>query len=247
MVDQISKLRVIIDEKKSAKQNMAIDESLVLNFEENNLPILRLYHWENSYTLGVSQKTDEYIFKEYNQNFAKRITGGGVLFHGHDISYSLVLPTTLFNGYSIKESYENICTFIINFYKNLDLNVCYAKEDERIKLSKSAYCQVGFEAYDILVNGQKIGGNAQRRTKKAIFQHGSIPLVSVQNCNTYKNEIGMSLEDVGIHLEFEEAKKLLIQSFERTFNVKTEYTNLTTKESLMVEKLLKDKYDYANK
>ena len=29
---------------------------------------------------------------------------------------------------------------------------------------------------DILVNGRKIGGNAQRRLRHAIFQHGSIPL-----------------------------------------------------------------------
>ena len=41
----------------------------------------------------------------------KRITGGGVLFHGHDISYSLLLSNDEFTGLSVKQSYEKICQF----------------------------------------------------------------------------------------------------------------------------------------
>ncbi len=47
---------------------------------------------------------------------------------------------------------------------------------------KTPICYAGREIFDILVrrwpeNYGKIGGNAQRRFRKVIFQHGSIPIV----------------------------------------------------------------------
>ena len=89
----------------------------------------------------------------------------------------------------------------------------YAKDLQDINLSKSAYCQEGFEPYDILVDGKKIGGNAQRRSKDTIFQHGSI---SIDN-STYS--MGNSLEDLGVKISFKQAKELLVKSFSKSFNV----------------------------
>ncbi|RXJ63751.1 ligase [Halarcobacter anaerophilus] len=243
-MNQKSKFRVILSDKNSSKKNMAIDESLLLCYEKNDLPILRLYLWDsNSVTIGISQKVEEYDF----ENIAKRITGGGVLFHGQDISYSLVIPVELLSGFNIKESYEKICEFLLNFYKKLGLNVCYAKDNETVKLFKSEYCQVGFEAYDILIDGQKIGGNAQRRTKKAIFQHGSIPITSVEKSNTFSDKIGISLEDIGKEITFNEAKDYLIESFENSFNVELIFSQLTKEEETLVNRLLKEKYEYSTK
>ncbi|WP_321315435.1 biotin/lipoate A/B protein ligase family protein [Halarcobacter sp.] len=244
MINEHTKFRVIISEKNSSKVNMATDEALLLSLKDNDLPILRLYTWdENSVTIGISQKVENYDFN----NIAKRITGGGVLFHGHDVSYSLILPVNLLKGFNIKESYEKICLFILDFYKKLGLEVCYAKDNLNIQLSKSEYCQVGFEAYDILVNGQKIGGNAQRRTKKAIFQHGSIPVTSVKKGNTIDNKIGISLEDIGKNIDFETVQNKLTQSFEDTFNVELEFTQLTKEEENLKNNLLKEKYDNGSK
>lgn len=226
---------------------MAIDESLLKNFKENDLPIIRFYTWEeDSITIGISQDALKYdFFDNKKNNIAKRITGGGVLFHGHDLSYSLVIPTSYLSGLSIKESYEKICTFLLTFYKKLNLNVCYAKDDENITLSKSEFCQVGFEAYDLLIDGKKIGGNAQRRTKKAIFQHGSIPLYAPKG-NTFDEKIGLSLKDLGINLDQNDAIKLLSDSFKETFELELIKSELTIEENKMKNDLLKDKYDYVN-
>ena len=245
MIDIESKFRVIVTNTKNAKENMAIDDALLSNYKEGDLPILRLYTWnKDSLTIGVSQNFSTYTFiKNPDKNAAKRITGGGILFHGHDVSYSLVIPTQLLKDFNIKESYENICSFILKFYNNLGLDVCYAKDDKNVQLSKSEYCQVGFEAYDILVNGKKIGGNAQRRTKKAIFQHGSIPINRIKD----DEKFGNSLEDVNIDLTFDEAIKLLIASFNESFDVKLVNSKLTTEEEKTRLLLLKDKYDYADK
>jgi len=246
MLQEKSYFRVINDKKLNAKENMATDEALLSLFEEKLPAILRLYSWEKSFTIGLSQKFENYpITSLYKGNYAKRITGGGVLFHGHDLSYSLVIPTKLLDGLNIKESYEKICLFILKFYKKIGLDAKYVKDCNTIELSKNEYCQVGFEAYDILIDGKKIGGNAQRRTKKAIFQHGSIPLFK-DNDKNFDGKIGYTLEDFNIKLDYEEAKKLLIESFEEVFNVEITHSELTKNEKEKKNTLLKEKYDYSN-
>ena len=247
LIDRKSKFRVVISQQGSSKENMSIDEALLKCFKENDLPILRLYTWnKDSLTIGISQQPSDYKFLDKtSEKIAKRITGGGVLFHGHDLSYSLVIPPKLLNNYNIKESYEFICSFILEFYRKLDLNVCYAKDDENITLSKSEYCQVGFEAYDILVNGKKIGGNAQRRTKKAIFQHGSIP-IKVTKSNKFDEKIGLSLEDINVNIDFKNAIELMVKSFEDSFEVEVITSSLTKEEENFKNNLLKEKYDYTN-
>ena len=199
--------------KLSAKANMDFDKSLVENFDDT--PIFRLYSWEkDSFTIGRFQKIEDISdIKKFGNNYAKRITGGGLLLHGYDISYSILLPINLLSSKNVKQSYEYICSFILNFYKKLGLHVEYAKDID-LNLSKSFFCQEGFEAYDMVCEGKKVGGNAQKRTKSLIFQHGSIPL------KIDKREFsGCSLEEFGIYLHETEAKELLKQSFVETFGI----------------------------
>ncbi|MFX4154067.1 lipoate--protein ligase family protein [Aliarcobacter butzleri] len=219
---------MIISQNLSSNDNTNIDKALFKAFENGSLPILRLYSWQKSVTFGAGQNPSDYenLLKEYKNNFSKRITGGGVLFHGHDISYSLVLPSTFIDNRSVKETYELICSFILEFYSNLGLKASFAKDIKSIVLSKSPFCQVGFEAYDIIVNGRKIGGNAQKRAKNVIFQHGSIPIKSIKNDEKY----GASLEDFSINLDFDEAINKLKEAFEKTFNAQLLESQLNEKE-----------------
>jgi lipoate-protein ligase A len=234
--------RLILSDKSSAKINMATDEALALSYSKNDTPIFRLYSWEKSFTLGISQKISDYEYlKEYNHNYAKRMTGGGVLFHGHDLSYSLILPVTYLEDMNVKESYEKICSFLLEFYKSVGLNAIYVKDDEKLQLSKSQFCQVGFEAYDIVIDGIKIGGNAQRRTKNFIFQHGSIPIEKRDSRIQEQSEIGHGLNDFNINLSYEEVKKLVMQAFEKTFEITLRKSLLYNKEEEKLSLLLKDK------
>lgn len=230
--------RFITTNNKSALYNMSFDKTLVNSFKEHEKPTLRFYTWEKSFTVGISQDTTQYSKKypEFNNNCAKRITGGGALFHGQDLSYSLIVPTHYLEGLSVKESYETICTFLLNFYKDLGLDAKYAKDDETINLSKSEYCQVGFEAYDIIVNGLKIGGNAQKRSKNFIFQHGSIPLYKAGD----RVELGNCLEDFDIKISYDHAMIKLQKAFEETFEVTLIKSILNNKENTYLEKLLEE-------
>ncbi|PHS37223.1 MAG: ligase [Sulfurovum sp.] len=214
---------LITSQRLSAKENMHMDKELFESFKASDMPIFRVYAWEESFTYGVSQKINSIKnlnhLSKYKQNYAQRITGGGILFHGNDISYSLIIPTSYVKNLSVKQSYELVCNFLMEFYRSLGLNPVYAKDLEEIHLSKSDYCQEGFEPYDILVNGKKIGGNAQRRSKDTIFQHGSIGI------DNSMYSMGNSLEDLGVKISFEEARILLLKSFENTFSVVFEQNN----------------------
>ncbi len=88
--------------------------------------------------------------------------------------------------------------------------------------SKTDFCFAGREAYDILINGKKIGGNAQKRKRNIIFQHGSIPI----NLNTesikkyFKNPLNdieqniVSLNSVS-NINTNELKKIIKRNFEK--------------------------------
>ena len=233
------KYRLILTNNNSAKMNMAIDKALTISYEKDDTPILRLYTWENSFTVGLGQDLEHYndLKNLYKNNCSKRITGGGVLFHGHDISYSLILSNSELGNLNVKQSYEKICQFLLEFYKQLGLNPSFVKDSEYIKLKKNEFCQVGFEAYDIIINGNKIGGNAQKRNKKLIFQHGSIPVYKTKD----DKKMGMSLEDFNINLNFEDTQNGLIKAFEDSFDAKLILSQLTQTETENLKKILECK------
>ena len=207
----ITNWRFIDTPELCAKENMEFDKSLL----ELGEPTFRLYTWKkNSFTLGRSQKEDN--IEKFGSDWARRETGGGLLLHGCDVSYSIIIPTKLLDNKSVKESYEYLCSFLLNFYKKLGLHVKYAK-DINVELSKSFFCQKGFEPYDMIIKNKKIGGNAQRRTKTTILQHGSIPLKKDS-----REYAGYSLEEFGMNISQKESKELLKKSFEKSFGVKFE-------------------------
>lgn len=209
----------------SAKENMRIDHMLFEQFKQSQHPFLRTYSWKRGLTYGASQSFSEVAhlcaIQNEEPNHAKRLTGGGILYHGHDISYAFAIPTALVKGLSVKASYEALCRFLLEFYASLGLFAQFACECRDISPSQSPFCQEGFEAYDILINHQKIGGNAQRRSKAGIFMHGSIGISS----SAFSP--GTSLQDLGVEITMHEAQLRLIEAFRRTFNT-TFDTTITT-------------------
>jgi lipoate-protein ligase A len=165
---------------------MAIDEAIFLSYKENiSVPTLRLYGWKPAtVSIGCSQNPQDTLdleaCKRQNITFVRRPTGGGIIFHDHELTYSLVLAQSdLGLSCRVKESFENITSFLIMAYQDLGIDACFAKNTSAPKMKDHAiadFCFSRKEEYDILVNGKKLGGNAQKRRRNIILQHGSIPL-----------------------------------------------------------------------
>src|SRR6266404_8254999 len=75
---------------RSAAVNMAIDEAL---FETAEVPTIRFYQWDHpALSFGYFGKYTE--VSNHDRDIVRRWTGGGIVFHGEDLTYSLVIPAT---------------------------------------------------------------------------------------------------------------------------------------------------------
>ena len=106
--------------------------------------------------------------------------GGGVIYHAAELTYAVVCaPRHISDARGVKESFRALTGFLRHFYANLGIEASWAVDSQPAggRLGgRTPLCFAGQEEYDIVAGGRKIGGNAQRRLKDVIFQHGSIPL-----------------------------------------------------------------------
>lgn len=169
---------------------MAVDETLLDAYRKHpHLPIFRFYGWSPAaISLGRFQRYDEDIFPDACEQagvpLVRRITGGGAIYHDHEVTYSLVCSRSDLGRMTVKESYRKLCGFLLELYAGLGLDARFAVDRSPGDPSlgrKTVHCFAGREAYDITVGLPhggvvKLGGNAQRRLGELVFQHGSIPL-----------------------------------------------------------------------
>jgi len=179
--------RFIDSGSRDGVSNMAVDAALLDRFDpESSPPVFRIYGWDPpALSLGRFQDAaaalDLAACRSRGVPVVRRITGGGVIYHADELTYAVVcapwhLPG---GGLPVKESFRNLNRFLLDFYRALGLPAAYA-----IDLlgtfprpgAPATFCFAGREGFDILVHNRKLGGNAQRRTRNAVFQHGSIPL-----------------------------------------------------------------------
>jgi len=244
----------------SGSENMAIDESLLRCFDPvSSQPILRLYGWKPAaLSLGRFQNGAEILDLDRCNaaavNVVRRITGGGVIFHAAELTYSLVCsPLHLQTVLSIKDSFRVLTAFLLSMYRDLGLNAAYAFENDDNFATlgeRTPFCFAGREDFDIVINGRKIGGNAQRRLKNVIFQHGSIPLAdrSLDGLGFMRKQpVGFagtvtSLESEGLMLSAQELRELLLKGWRDTISSRLLTDDLSLCENRMAERLVAEKY-----
>lgn len=239
---------------------MAIDEALLRSFDPaSSSPVLRLYGWNPpTLSLGRFQKAAEVLDLERCRAegvaVVRRVTGGGVIFHGEELTYALVCaPEQIPPTASIKDSFRVLTGFLLAFYTRLGLAAAYAADvvPEGTRLgAHTAFCFAGKESFDILAYGRKIGGNAQRRLKGVIFQHGSIPLHNLARQGlTYMRDqtpeqagSSASLAEFGVTAEREPLLAELATAFRDYFGVSLENDRLSATEQADRDSLLANRY-----
>ncbi len=244
--------------------NMAVDEALLKCFDpEKSRPVFRIYGWEPpALSLGRFQNAREVLDAARCGATAmpvvRRVTGGGVIYHADELTYSLVCaPHHVPPAASIKESFRVLTSFLVRFYEKLGLNPCYAMEscpDGAGLGVKSAFCFAGRESYDILIEGKKIGGNAQRRLKNVIFQHGSIPLVNHAEFGAAFlgrplagiGKTTTALRDLGVDMAHDQLKELMARAFAETMSAALEEDSLTGEEDATADSLDVHKHSLAS-
>ncbi|MFA5117569.1 MAG: lipoate--protein ligase family protein [Candidatus Omnitrophota bacterium] len=245
-----------------AYTNMAFDEALLRQFSAGRCsPTLRVYGWDPAaFSVGLAQEPGEVLrLEECRQNdipVVRRMTGGGAIFHCRELTYSLVCGKDDLGACgTVAASFRRICAFLIRAYRDLGLQAEFSIESAAGKALpcrfNAPFCFAGKEKYDILIEGKKLGGNAQKRSRGIIFQHGSIPLQSdVQAAISFLREEPRGLSDEVCALdevlrgkiEFNDLAGILRKAFQRTFPVGLTDCVFTQEERSLADELRREKY-----
>ncbi len=161
--------------------NMAVDEYLFQNLGKEPRTIVRFYTWARpTASLGYSQSADKILDLDYCRrngiDVVRRITGGKLVLHWREITYSIASSDTEIFSSTLAESYRLISAALIHGLEKMGLRARLAGPPPSSYLKGNMPC-FAFPARDeIEINGRKIVGSAQKRVAGRFLQHGSIPL-----------------------------------------------------------------------
>ncbi|HEX8312509.1 MAG TPA: hypothetical protein VF614_14400 [Chthoniobacteraceae bacterium] len=167
-------IHVADPESHSAALNMALDEVLL---ESTDAPLVRIYRWARpAVSFGYFGKHAAVAEAYPDREVVRRWTGGGVVPHGEDLTYTLVVPREhSFFATPASDSYRLIHECIAGLFTDL-LEVRLTADAAR---EPSTVCFANPSQFDVLSGDVKIAGAAQRRTKLGLLHQGSIQGVAL--------------------------------------------------------------------
>jgi len=167
---------------RSAAVNMAIDEALL---ETAKVPSIRFYRWNSpALSFGYFGKFADVANYAPRRDLVRRWTGGGIVFHGDDLTYSIVIPA---NDPAFSESsmliYEKIhcalrSALLANGERAELVPVAGVVDAGAAIIDRGYSCFANPVRADVMVNGRKVAGAAQRRTRGGLLHQGSIQLAT---------------------------------------------------------------------
>ncbi len=153
-----------------AATNMAVDEALLLEAAQRELPLLRVYSWARpAVSIGYFQKFPAHLAGTYE--IVRRPTGGGLVYHGDDTTYTVVVPPShrVFR-LPVSDAY---CIIHKAVAAALDMQANLF--DESTRSPRGSYrCFESPVQGDVVAGGRKLAGGAQRRTRWGLLHQGSI-------------------------------------------------------------------------
>jgi lipoyl(octanoyl) transferase len=195
-----------------AAWNMALDEALLQTAAKRGRPLLRVYAWEKpSVSFGYFQKFPTELAERHE--VVRRPTGGGVVYHVEDTTYTVIMPPA-HTSYVMKTT---------DAYCALHKAVAAAFESQPLLHEAPLRSLQGqYECFqrpvhgDVVADGRKLAGGAQRRTKSGLLHQGSI----------------------AAKLSADQIK----HGFQEALRVEFEIYELTDAERTHAEKLVREKY-----
>ena len=161
---------------------MAADEFLMESQKDSGaFPVLRIYFWESpAVSIGYFQSVEDVARRLKGKGggtIVRRVTGGGLVAHGNDLTFSLALKSdNPFLPTDVKMSYlkvnEALRLGLKDLYKELDYADCKTvpsgrPDEERVCFEKPS-------CYDLLIGKKKVVGASQRRRDGAILHQSTV-------------------------------------------------------------------------
>jgi lipoate-protein ligase A len=155
-----------------AALNMAIDEVLL---GYCRWPMLRVYGWERpAVSFGYFQRFEALASELLDSDLdrVRRWTGGGVVSHGEDWTYSLIVPRVFMEEAGRPpEAYEKIHGGMAVVLRDCGIDAEALGADAG---AGGMDCFRNAVKSDVVVGGEKVAGAGQRRTRAGLLHQGSV-------------------------------------------------------------------------
>jgi lipoate-protein ligase A len=172
----------------SGEENMAFDRHLMAAFMDGRFQqrygrgscLWRFYAW-NPYavTLGYNQDISGIDLEKCCSSgidVVRRPTGGRAVFHAEEFTYSFFAESAALNS----ELYRMVHEVIQLALECLGVHADFCRSTLSRMLGESASeavsCFTASARYELQVEGRKLVGSAQRKSRNILLQHGSLPL-----------------------------------------------------------------------
>lgn len=188
-----------VDRARPGEENMAIDRQLLEAAERTGRAYVRLYRWsEPTLSLGHFQAGIDRNLHAPSRNLAMvvRASGGGAIVHDQEWTYSIAMPVGRNKIGASKELYDLVHEALVDGLRGLGWDasqwtkpcattkLSVADNVEEIsdpsiacgglKQSEPLLCFQRRSCGDIVCEGYKVVGSAQRRLGSSVLQHGSV-------------------------------------------------------------------------
>jgi lipoyl(octanoyl) transferase len=179
------KLHILPVRTGAAAENMATDFLLLQRYPGPAAPRFRHYGWQReSFTFGYSQKIAfvRANLPEGSFDLCRRPTGGGIVDHRNDWTYTLIIP----RGHPLEEeraahsyraAHEALAVALTGLGQPVELKaVCEPPPEGADCAPGPGVCFQRAELFDVVnrANGAKVAGAAQKRNKHGLLLQGSI-------------------------------------------------------------------------
>jgi lipoate-protein ligase A len=163
----------------TAARNMALDAALLEAGRDLPGPVLRFYAWtEPAASFGYFQKFADIEKMTLLRPLVRRPTGGGLVPHDADWTYSLTFPAQCdWHSLSASDSYRRVHEWIGAAFAKIGVPTEVAPACRK---TLPGQCFAGHEKSDLLWHGRKIAGAAQRRTRNGLLIQGSVQPPPIQ-------------------------------------------------------------------
>ncbi len=166
--------------KNCAAMNMAIDEAILIVQKEHPNPTLRFYDWTTpafsfGYFQDIASEVDVEACRAENIELVKRMTGGGTVVHGWDLTYTLILPRHA-GEMGVSDAYQQIGKSLVKAFATLDIPAkCYGTSADPSQSSQNI-CLTNPAENDVMCNDKKLAGVSVRRNRNGVMFQGYISL-----------------------------------------------------------------------
>ena len=259
-------LRLLIDPPRSGAMNMAIDEALMQHMLQDGSSshgFLRFYKWEPAtlsfgYNQPIHRLVDIEKVQEAGLGIVRRMSGGKMVFHADEWTFSLGLPREILRQSSQTTFLQMFVTAVeplVNALRDLNIPARFADgRHQKAASENNVHCYAAAAGHSIFAGPEKLIGAAGVAKGDFLIIHGSIPIQASYPPSElflcqHRIEQGVSMACLKNFLDTEKIEllpEMVAQKFSQDFSCMVTKYRLSAEEIATASSLENEKYAQLN-